>query len=137
MAVGQDVDASGGAYILLPSGATGGKARLQFMAPAEGGYVVWGRVLAPSDTANSFHASMDLDLVDNDPSDGASTIWDLPVTTTWRWVRVNMRVDVAGNDTNLTFLLTQGLHTLYLNGREPQSELDALIITNDPTLSPL
>jgi hypothetical protein len=124
-----DPAASGQHYIAVPTGGTGGKALFTFDAPADGDYVLWGSVIGPTDNNNSFHVSLDGDVIDNDATDGASTIWDLPVTTTWTWARLNMRV-AAGN-TDLVLHLTAGPHTLYLNQREVLSGLDRLILTSD------
>lgn len=134
MAQQTDGNAIGGTYIMVPAAGVGGKAVFTFNAPAEGDYVFWGRVVAPTDANNSFHWSVDTELIDNDATDGTSTIWDLPVTTVWAWSKVNYR-NAAGN-TDITTHLTAGSHTIYLNQREDQSGLDQLIITTDATYVP-
>jgi hypothetical protein len=128
--------ASGGQYIAVAAGATGGKAVFSFTVPADGAYAVWGRVAAPADTSNSFHVSVDSDVIDDDPSDGLSTIWDLPVNAAWAMVRVNMRIDVNGTDQDRTFMLAAGPHKLYLNQRETLTQLDTLVITNNLQVAP-
>jgi hypothetical protein len=134
MAAAADKLASGGQYIAVPAGGTGGKAVFTLNLPAGGDYTVWGRVIAPSDANNSFHVSVDQDTIDNDGSDGVSTIWDLPIETAWTWVKVSMRVDAAGTvHQDLTFQLAGGSHTLYLNEREELTQLDQLLVTSDPT----
>jgi hypothetical protein len=134
MAQASDANAIGGTYIMVPAGGLNGKAVFTFAAPAEGDYVFWGRVLAPADANNSFHWSIDADTIDNDPTDGTSTIWDLPITTVFAWSKVNYR-NATGN-TDITTHLTAGSHTIYLNEREDQSGLDQLVITTDATYVP-
>jgi hypothetical protein len=134
MAQLSDTNAIGGTYIMVPAGGVGGKAVFTFTAPAEGDYVFWGRVVAPTDANNSFHWSIDADTIDNVATDGTSTIWDLPVTTIWAWSKVNYR-NATGN-TDITMHLTAGSHTIYLNEREDQSGLDQLVITTDATYVP-
>jgi len=126
--------ASGGRFIVAPAGSTSGKAVFKFNAPVAGNYVVWGRVLAPADDANSFHVSIDTDVIDNSAGDGASTIWDLPVSTAWTWVRLTARQAAGG--AAVVVNLGAGGHFLYVNLREDDTQLDQLIITNDTTLVP-
>lgn len=129
-----DANASGGQYLTLPVGGVGGKASIAVTVPTAGDYIVWGRVLAPTDTANSFHAAIDADTIDNDAVDNVSTIWDLPISAIWVWNKVNMRI-AAGN-TDLKVTLTAGAHTIYLNGREAGAQLDRVILTTDATFVP-
>src|SRR5262249_15640787 len=136
MAEQQDANASGGSYIMVPAAGVGGKAVFTVMIPADGDYYVWGRVLAPTDANNSFHFSVDADTVDNAASDGTSTIWDLTITTTFAFNKLNMRIDAAGTDQNITTHLTAGSHTIYLNQREDQTGLDRFIFSSDPNFVP-
>lgn len=129
-----DPTASGQHYIAVPIGGVGGKAVFSLNVPTEGDYTLWGRVVGPTDNNNSFHCSLDSDVIDNDATDGSSTIWDLPVTTAWTWARLNMRV-AAGN-TDLVLHLTAGPHTITLNQREELSGLDRITLTSDPTYVP-
>jgi hypothetical protein len=131
-----DTNASGGEYIMVPAGGVGGKASFAVTVPHDGSYALWGRVLAATDLTNSFHLSVDADTIDNDASDGVSTIWDLTVTTTFAFQRANMRIDAAGTDKPLTLTLTAGAHTLYLNEREDQAQLDKLVLTDDLNATP-
>jgi hypothetical protein len=137
MAAADDANASGVKYVVVAAGLTGGKAVYNFTVPVAGDYYVWGRYIAPGDANNSFHVSMDTDTVDNDASDAVSTIWDLPIQTAWTWIKVNMRIDaVLETDMDLTFKLSAGAHVLYVNEREDSSQLDALVVTNDPKMVP-
>jgi hypothetical protein len=129
-----DALASGGKYLVAPAGSTAGKATFTFNVTVPGKYLVWGRVIAPADASNSFHASMDTDTVDNDATDNVSTIWDLPISATWTWVKLNTRLAAGNADALLD--LTAGSHTFYLNFREAASQLDRLIVTNESTFTP-
>ena len=54
---------------MVPAAGVGGKAVFTFNAPAEGDYIFWGRVVAPTDSNNSFHWSVDTELIDNDATE--------------------------------------------------------------------
>jgi hypothetical protein len=129
-----DAAASGGKYLSAPLISTSGKAVFALSLPVAAKYYVWGRIIAPTDANNSFHASLDADSVDNDATDDTSTIWDLPVATTWTWVKLSTR-KAAGN-ADVIADLSAGAHTLYLNFREPGVQLDRVIVTRDATLIP-
>ncbi len=130
-----DANASGGKYLLAPLASTTGKAVFTLVIPATAKYVVWGRVIAPTDANNSFHVSADADTIDNDATDDVSTIWDLPVSLTWTWVKLNIRKAALPN-ADVTLDLTAGTHTLYVNFREAGVQLDRLIVTSDTALTP-
>jgi hypothetical protein len=137
MAVMTDPNASGGQYIACPAASVGGKAVFTFSVPHDGKYAIWGRVIGPTANNNSFHVSIDTDTITNVVTNGISTIWDLPVTTTWMMSRVNMRtVDTPQTDVDQTYTLTAGSHTLYLNEREDSSQLDRVVITDDLVTTP-
>jgi hypothetical protein len=130
-----DATALGGQYIVSPAATTGGKAVFTFTAPEDGGYYFWGRTIGPTANNNSFHFSLDTDRIDNvAPPDATCTIWDLPVSTTWGWARVNQRT--ATGNLNISQNLTAGSHMIYLNEREDSSQLDQIIVTNDPNFIP-
>lgn len=125
-------DASEGQYIISPNGtgfnqdpnsADAGLASYTFDVPADGTYYVWGRVLSPSGSDNSFFIRMD-----NDPAEA----WGTPVGNEFQWDRVNM--DNGGADRS--FNLTAGTHTLYVIQREDGTLLDKLLITDDPNYVP-
>ena len=125
-----DKGAFSGKYITSSSNSNG-KAVLIFNVPQDGQYVVWGRILSDNDSSNSFHASMDSDTIDNDAIDGISTIWDTPIEFKWVWDKVSMRPSTAlDSSQDLIYDLTSGSHTLYLNARESNTQLDKVIITN-------
>ena len=85
------------------------------MVPSAGSYAIWGRVLAPTATNNSFHLSIDSDIIDDDPTDGLSTIWDLPVGTAYTMSRVNMRIDAAGTIRHVRYRILPDAGNEYLD----------------------
>ncbi len=125
--------ASGGACIGVPNGSTGarGKAVFRFSAPKTGDYAIWGRVIAPTQEDNSFHILVDGQRVDEDRTDGTTTIWDLPVSSRWTWERVGMRAAVGQK--KRVFALSAGEHTLAIPQREDGSFLDQILITDQLT----
>jgi hypothetical protein len=136
MATMTDANVAGLQYIAVPPAGVGGKAVFTFDVPRAGSYAIWGRIIGPTANNNSFHVSIDADLVDDDPSDGTSTIWDLPVATAWTMSRVNMRNSVTPTNVDQVYTLTAGTHTLYLNEREDSAGLDRLLITDDLVATP-
>jgi hypothetical protein len=130
MAALNDPNASGNQYIVCPATTVGGKAVFALNNIPDGMYAIWGRVIAPADANNSFHFSLDADNIDNDASDGASTIWDITITATYAWSRVNMRIDAAMTDQDQTYHLN-GNHVIYLNEREDSTQLDQFLVTSD------
>jgi hypothetical protein len=120
---------SGGGYLAFGSRrGQEGSATFVFDVDAPGRYVIWGRVVAPDDDANSFYASVD---------GGAEVVWDAPRRDPgrdarwWSWDPVSAR-DLDGRPVDpLLFDLQPGRHTLRLRIREPGTRLDAILVTND------
>jgi hypothetical protein len=90
-------------------------------------YVIWCRVLAPSDLSDSFFVSMDGGPEINFAA--AQGIW----TDTWQWILAN---DSDAGVNPKTFALSAGQHTLVFRGREPGTSLDQILVTNDRNLVP-
>lgn len=136
MEVRRDDSASGGAYVatlIREEGAV----TLEFEA-AGGRYFAWGRVAAPEGAANanSVHVS-----VDGEESD----IWDFfqeetdSLPSDWQWERLSLRCGGDFDKHNCdpwSRPLSEGRHTLVLHGREADSRVDVLVITNDPEYTP-
>lgn len=123
--------ASGGSCIGVPNGSAGskrGKAVFRFSVPKTGDYALWGRVIAPTQEDNSFHVLADGQPIDEDRADGTTTIWDLPVSSTWTWERVGMRSAVGQK--KRVFSLSAGEHTLAIPQREDGTFLDQILITD-------
>ncbi|MEZ4273017.1 MAG: right-handed parallel beta-helix repeat-containing protein [Myxococcota bacterium] len=121
MAVGEDGEASGSAYV---SSATESTGQIDFLVelPKSGDYIVWARVLAPSVTADSFWVSA---------NGGAWDVYDVAEGTwseQWQWTQVNGR-DAGANPS--IFAFEAGANTLTFRGREPETGLDIILVTND------
>jgi hypothetical protein len=120
---------SGGGYLAFGSRrGQDGSATFVFDIDAPGRYVIWGRVVAPDDRANSFYASVD---------GGAEVVWDAPRRDPgrdarwWSWDPVSAR-EIDGRPVDpLLFDFQPGRHTLRLRIREPGTRLDAILVTND------
>jgi hypothetical protein len=136
MAIAQDPNAVQGDFIQT-SGTDSGTVTYSVNVPVAGDYMLWCRVLAPSGSQDSFYVSLD---------GGAEDIYDtVPgtvYTNAWKWSVVTGR-----NVTTLTtvggvplylrvFHLTSGLHTIVFRGREINTGLDQLVLTNDPNYIP-
>ena len=135
MVVMADANASGGQYIVGPTGTTGGKATFSVNVPFDGTFALWGRTIGPTTTNNSFDFSIDADRIDETAANNTCTIWDInTIGTTWTWALLNQRT-AAGNN-NLTPILSAGTHNFYINEREVLTQLDAILITSDLTYVP-
>jgi len=131
MWVGSADQAFGGQYILTTVGESG-TATWAFTVPTSGSYYVWSRVMAADPQHDSFYARVNggsEDIFD----DGQGT-W----SPNWQWSILNGR---NGTGIPLTVdprvvTLSAGTNTLVFRGREDNSGLDRILITNDPDFVP-
>jgi hypothetical protein len=126
MAKQNDAGASGGQFVANTS-ANAGYIRFNVNIPKTGTYVVWGRVKAETDSNDSFYVSAD---------SGAKDIYDTAEgkwSSSWQWTVVNGRGATGGPGaiTPRKFTLSAGNHTLRFDGREANSRLDKILITDD------
>jgi hypothetical protein len=107
--------------------ANAGYARFDVNIPKSGTYVIWGRVQAPSEAADSFYVSADGGT--RDIYDTAEGKW----SSAWQWTVVNGRGATGGPNaiTQRKFTLSAGQHSLQFDGREAGSRLDRILITDD------
>jgi hypothetical protein len=131
MQVATDANASGNSYIHVPNGSGNdgnGQAEYTIYIPQTAEYVIWGRVLAPNGSDDSFYVMMDGD---------SERLWDCLYdgkSSQWSWDEVTER----GNGTfdnpqydPAVFHLTQGEHRLTIKQREDGTKLDKLLLTTD------
>jgi arylsulfatase A-like enzyme len=122
--VATDENASEGRYIYPPNGTGNQYTPGPIMAiytvniSQAGKYVLWGRVIAPSKSNDSFFVQIDND-TDN--------LWDVEPGNHWHWDKVNDR----DNFDPLRFILAQGVHTIRIKLREDGTKLDKLLLTNN------
>jgi hypothetical protein len=131
-----------GNYIYQPtytspatSVAAGGIALYVFTITNAGSYVIQGLVNAPSDSENSFWINIDAMPVD------PTMIWDVTVTSGFEQRLVSWRgtgSDGVGTDPGPqfspeVFALSAGTHSLYIVGREANTELQGFSILKVPT----
>lgn len=138
MHVERDDSASAGRYIAT-SAENEGSVTITFQA-AGGTYHVWGRVAAPTGRSNTNSVFVSLDGQGPDVWDffeQRTATEDLP--SDWQWERLSLRCD-GSFDTHYCDpwkpRLAEGNHTLVIRGREADSRVDVLIVTNDPEYSP-
>jgi hypothetical protein len=124
MVTAGDNNASSGTYILVPNdGGSNGFAAYTFQVTSAGNYVVWGRVLAPNGTSDSFYVAMD---------GGAESIWDTAISTKWVWKKVSHR----GGADPAVYNLATGKHTLTIKQREDGTKIDCVVITMNSSSAP-
>jgi|GEM_PF-1246380 len=114
--------ASGGYYIEVPNNTGDNRGKATFTnSLSAGNYLLWGRVMGPDASSNSFYAQID---------SGTRYTWDIPVGKTWVWSRLSQ------GSSPVIFNLSQGSHVLTIDGREDGSRLDRLLLTTDPNFTP-
>ena len=142
MQTGTEATASGGSYVeVMPGTAASGamapatgKVTFTFDVPdgEAGTFRVWGRVIAPGESNDSFWVRID--------GDATWYQWNelaLPAArTAWEWDDVH-NTEMAGVNTPVTWDLVAGSHTLDIAYREPGAQLDKVVITNDTALTPM
>jgi hypothetical protein len=120
----QDPAASGGSYVAVAPGnnsqaaaPAGGHASVSFDLPDPGTFKVWGRVIAPADSDDSFWVRAD---------NGAWTNWNnIPLGTSWHWAQLPVTYDLAAGTRTLTFAY-----------REDGALLDRIAVSSDPAFTP-
>lgn len=119
-----------GTYISQPTQTTepalSGKARWRFTAPATGAYTITAFVTAENTASDSFFVE-----IDGEPTT-PDMIWDiLPITTGSQSRTVSWRGSGTFDDPEFspkTFVLSSGVHTLYIYGREANGRIDSITI---------
>jgi hypothetical protein len=130
MAKHSDPNASNGVYVST-STANAGSVAFTVNIPSDGTYVIWGRVYAATDTTDSFFVSIDGS--SKDIYDAAEGKW----AAKWQWTVVNGRGGGApASISPRMFYLTAGTHKIQFDGRETDTRLDQILITNDLTYVP-
>ena len=118
--IGNAEGASAGTYLDLTGG---GVSTQSFTSPVAATVYGWARVLAPSAAANSAWFQLD---------NGALRRVELPVSTTWQWVRL---ADLTGATT--TWAVGVGNHTLRVYGDEAGVKVDRVLLTASPQFIPV
>jgi hypothetical protein len=136
--------ASGGSYVEVASGKNSkssppalGQACYVFSVFQPDDYKVWARVIAASDSNDSFWARMGhLNMQTNEWEDEAWINWnEIRLGSGWHWDFVH---NDQQNNLPIAFTLNEGDHRLCIAYREDGTKLDALVVTNenfDPTRS--
>jgi hypothetical protein len=98
--------------------------------PTAGTYYIWAKVLGASYASDSFYVSVDGQEDVFDAAEGKNS-------PDWQWSVVNGRNGGAPLALNpRTFNLSQGKHTIVIRGREAQTGLDRIVVTNDKDFAP-
>jgi hypothetical protein len=120
-----DASASAGQYLQAPLGVTvpddmegAAHARYTFSVPADGDYLIWGRIYSPDIYTNRFHFQVD---------GGTRYLWRITVGNIWYWDDFH---DNASYNEPLVFQLTAGTHELVISNVAAGARLDRLYITD-------
>jgi unsaturated rhamnogalacturonyl hydrolase len=127
-----DAKASGGWGIQVAAGLNStakpprkGTARYTLQLPRAGQYRIWGRVIAPTVSDDTFWLRVD---------DGAWRVWQgIGLGKAWHWADVHT---AAATGEPLLLGLSAGGHTLDIAYREDGARLDRLLITNATAFVP-
>ncbi|HPG41414.1 MAG TPA: Ig-like domain-containing protein [bacterium] len=137
MVLGSDPLAFGYSFVQIPNGAgnTGnGAAEIPFSVPANDTYIIWGRIIAPTGSDDSYFV-----LLDNDRERIWDCLYDNSWSPNWKWDMISERgtgtFDNPQYDPGL-FTLTAGTHVLKLKQREDGVMLDRILVTNDLSFNP-
>lgn len=128
--VGLDQGASEGVYVYSPT-KDEGAVIFNVTLPLQGEWVIWGRILAPDSSVDSWYVSIDDG--QEDVYDTAEQMW----SPNWQWTVINGRG--GGKPAAISpriFKLDSGSHSIKFRGRDPNSALDMILITNDLTYQP-
>ncbi len=125
---------SGGSYINTVAGESDTSTVVyDFYIDQDGIYKIWGRVLAPSGTEDSFFIQVD------DFNEILWDVWQGNQKSAWDWDLVSSRgsgsVKTSAVDP-YEINLNKGFHKLILRNRDINTKLDRLIITRDLTFQP-
>ncbi len=122
--------ASGGQFVSTRT-ANSGQVIFTVNIPSAGTYVIWSRVMAADSSSDSFTVSVDG--AGADTFDCAENKW----STNWQWSVVNGRNGGAPLTLNpRTFNLSAGTHHITFAGRDANTGLDEIIVTNDLSYVP-
>jgi hypothetical protein len=131
MEVATDSSASSGGYIWVQDGwgnlwnpnVERCYAEYSFEVPADGKYIIWGRIKGTKAGDDSFYVTVD---------NGDWAVWDTQSSKSWVWDKVSNR---NGADP-LVYTLKAGEHTLIIKEREDGTKIDQIVITNDMEFVP-
>jgi hypothetical protein len=121
-----------GSYVATPVDSAGSLS-FTVAVPATGSYYLWGKILSVDAGSDSFYVSVDGG--PTDVYDTAENLW----STSWQWTKVNGRGS-TGQALALNpriFTLTAGPHTFTFAGRDPNTKLDQVLVTNDVSFVPV
>lgn len=129
-----DTTAMGGSYTATTN-TDRGSCRFVFTVPFMDEFVVWARVLSPTDGRDSFLVAHN-----NQPPDIYDTV--RARTSLWQWTKVNGR---GGSDEPLgsshtiepRLFIMGGSNEIKFHGRETWTGLDVILITNNTNLVPV
>jgi len=132
MQVASDASAVGGKYIAVAAGnnsmtavPTTGRAAFPFTLAAPGTFKIWGRVIAPGTSDDSFWLIVD---------GGPPILWnDITPGSTWHWSSAR---DSNRSNQVVQLPLGAGDHVLQVAYREDGAKLDRLLITSDASFTP-
>ena len=130
--VANDSAASEGQYIYVPNGhgvststPSNNFASYEVTITEADSYKLWGRVITPNDSDDSFWVQVD---------DGTDQKWHIVVGSSWHWDYVDH--NNFGSGTPSLFNLSAGTHTIKIKWREDGTKIDKLVLTNDMSLVP-
>lgn len=128
-----DIGAMGGRYA-ASTNTDVGVCKFVFPVPFMDEFVVWARILSPTEAQDSFYVAHN-----SKPADIFDTVKDrAPV---WQWARINGRGGVgkpldAAHAIDPRLFVMSGTNDIKFMGRETWTGLDAVLITNDRNLVP-
>lgn len=118
-------------WLESPDGSTGGTTMVPVSVFAQGSYIVWCRVQAPSIDADSFFVTMDDDPQITFHVYGTPNPDPGEISQDWIWKPIQV-----SPGTPMTFDLSPGEHFIEFELREAGTKLDRVLVTNDAGFVP-
>ena len=127
----KDKNASNGQFISAPAGVGNfvGAVEFKILIPKRTKYYIWGKVIATDGGNDSFFVTWDGE--DKGDNNGVN-VWDTAQGAAWQWDMVMGR----GHSDPKAFELKPGEHVLTMWGREDDTKLDCLFISDSLKADP-
>ncbi len=123
MDIGEEPEACGGRYVFSPQAWSDGSVEFVFTSPSTENYFIWARVQGQDWHRNSFWVTI---------NDGDPIHFEIrPPDGQWHWIQVYPEYEAKQS-----FAMKEGPNVIRFLGREADSRIDALYISNHPLLHP-
>jgi hypothetical protein len=127
----KDKNASNGQFVSAPAGVGNfvGAVEFKILIPKKADYYIWGKVIGTDGGNDSYFVTWD---GESKGDNNGVNVWDTTITAAWQWDMVMGR----GHSDPKAFELKPGEHVLTIWGREDDTKLDCLFMSDDQKAVP-